>query len=433
MAPRLAFWLSSYSSYPFNKQATSKHAHGVKLETALTADEAALSTEPKRSKRTNSKTNTMADDWTAHHSAVAKEARAKSEARRQRILEHSTERMGVVAQPKNENNENLAGAVTSPSDAASRMQAMRRRRFKSNTPDSKTKGDEKEPAKVTSARKSGKKDTTAAPTLKSAPVDTASSEKDAKPPAVARAPPLCRFFILQGDCRYGEDCHFSHTLPEGGITEARKQIPCRFYLQGNCRYGDRCELRHGTQEELENEALHQNICGICLEPVGSEYNKRFGLLEECSHVYCMDCIMSWRKEGSREAQDRRVCPSCRKKSLFIIPSWEYCVGEEKKRVMNMYKAKLSKLPCKRFDGTLGSCPFGRDCFHAHMRNGKDVKSQEKSKDELDRDREVRRRRAQELDDLDVIHSFLMLLELTRDLDEWDSDSEDDSDLEWFER
>lgn len=99
--------------------------------------------------------------------------------------------------------------------------------------------------------------------------------------------------------------------------------------------------------------------------------------------------------------------------------------------MNSYKAKLSKLPCKRFDGTLGSCPFGRDCFHAHMRNGKDVKSQEKSKDELDRDREDRRRRAHDMYDLDVIHSFLMLLELTtRDFDEWDSsDSDSESELD----
>jgi hypothetical protein len=72
---------------------------------------------------------TMADD--SFDAAAAEEARAKAEARRQRILEKSRERMGVVA------GERPAGEVpekeTDDDDhqgASSRMQAMRRRRFK---------------------------------------------------------------------------------------------------------------------------------------------------------------------------------------------------------------------------------------------------------------------------------------------------------------
>lgn len=127
----------------------------------------------------------------ASPSPAVDEARSKSELRRQRILEKSGERMGVASRPAADEAQNEQEMIPS---ASSRMQAMRSRRFKKKDPNSE-------------------------------------SEKDPKPKAVARAPPMCRFFALNGDCRYGEDCRFSHSLPEGGIMEARKQIPCRFYLQ----------------------------------------------------------------------------------------------------------------------------------------------------------------------------------------------------------
>lgn len=263
----------------------------------------------------------------------------------------------------------------------------------------------------------------------------------APPPPAAAPPPLCRFFVLRGFCKFGDDCMYSHTLPPGGILEARRQIPCPFYLKGTCRFGDHCELRHDSQDvehrAAQEKTQEQYTCGICLEPLGREHNKRFGLLEGCEHVYCLDCLRTWRKEGSREAQDRRVCPTCRTKSFYVIPSWNYSVGEEKKQVASGYKAKLAKLPCQRFDGTLGSCPFGSDCFYAHLQNGKNVKSQDQTMEEIHAEREGRRRHTHEMDDLEIIHTFLMLLELSRDLHEWDDDmnsdwddDDDDSEGEW---
>lgn len=183
------------------------------------------------------------------------------------------------------------------------------------------------------------------------------------------------------------------------------------------------------------------VCGICLDPLGcnvpievpgvvidemndhkttttassssttdkSVQRKKFGLLTGCDHVFCIDCLRHWRKEQKKDASelsslipgrddvssasDRvRACPTCRQVSDFVVPSDKFCVGVEKVQVVGAYKARLSCIPCKRFNGRLGSCPFGRDCFYAHRRSGgQDMKRKDKSKKEL---WEAKQRRAQ---------------------------------------
>ena len=122
--------------------------------------------------------------------------------------------------------------------------------------------------------------------------------------------PLCRFHLLDSHCRNGDECYFSHELPDNTtVQDARKQIPCRFFQQGNCRYGENCCFGHEVPSanilDNEEDAL---TCGICLESVPSS-GRKFGLLSNCDHVFCFDCLMNWRKEGSTEAEDRRVCPT----------------------------------------------------------------------------------------------------------------------------
>jgi len=60
----------------------------------------------------------------------------------------------------------------------------------------------------------------------------------------------------------------------------------------------------------------------------------------------------------------KACPTCRKDSLFIIPSLIYCTGEMKGHMVQQYKTNLKLKPCKYFSKS-GSCPFGSDCFYAH--------------------------------------------------------------------
>ena len=84
-------------------------------------------------------------------------------------------------------------------------------------------------------------------------------------------------------------------------------------------------------------------CGICLEVVlekESRKSSRFGILENCTHVYCIDCIRTWRN-SKFEKQNKRGCPQCRIKSDFVIPS-EYFYDDktDKERLTNEYKNAL---------------------------------------------------------------------------------------------
>lgn len=277
--------------------------------------------------------------------------------------------------------------------------------------------------------------------------------------------PLCRFYVLhKGRCRHGRDCAYSHILPEGvSWEEAKKLVPCPFFVQGTCRYGEHCQLRHdpqdlvthspscavasleGTctttmdadlQEDNKKEENAAVVCGICLEekprddPLRRQTNRRFGLLSCCNHAFCYDCLMEWRKEGSQDASDRKSCPTCRKHSDYVVPSPVFpSCDEQKHHIVQRYKDKLAVIPCRRFQVSqrLGSCPFGSDCFYAHIDElGRDVKAMDASMEELARQREriqdERRRRRQHdahiaflgvtesnLDDVDVLLSFFRLL------------------------
>eukprot|EP00569_Conticribra_weissflogii_P005533 CAMPEP_0171344662 /NCGR_PEP_ID=MMETSP0878-20121228/19864_1 /TAXON_ID=67004 /ORGANISM="Thalassiosira weissflogii, Strain CCMP1336" /LENGTH=259 /DNA_ID=CAMNT_0011847897 /DNA_START=224 /DNA_END=1003 /DNA_ORIENTATION=+ len=230
--------------------------------------------------------------------------------------------------------------------------------------------------------------------------------------------------------------------------EALKTIPCPFYSRdGTCRYGDYCKLKHEETRLADDDDAF--ICGICLENVYA-VRRKFGLLSCCNHVFCFDCLMEWRKEGSEDVRSRRVCPTCRKSSDYVVPSPVYASNEEEKqRILSTYKNRLATIPCRHFDGELGSCSFGRDCFYAHFdEDGKDVKSEDLSMKELYEKRNGRRRRRDRdsfISDVDLMSDLLLMMGMSRhfgrseearsshtshsdhDLSEIDSDEDDDDD------
>ncbi|GJN28915.1 hypothetical protein PR202_gb17089 [Eleusine coracana subsp. coracana] len=132
-----------------------------------------------------------------------------------------------------------------------------------------------------------------------------------------------------------------------------------------------CEKNHKRLETLKRS---QEIeCSVCLDRVLSKptaAERKFGLLSECDHPFCIACIRNWRNNSPASGMDvnsaLRACPVCRKLSYFVIPSvlWFFS-KEEKQDIVESYKSKLKSIDCKYFDFGTGSCPFGTSCFYRH--------------------------------------------------------------------
>lgn len=110
-------------------------------------------------------------------------------------------------------------------------------------------------------------------------------------------------------------------------------------------------------------------CGICMDTVLEKdppSERRFGLLEKCSHTFCLGCIRKWRQTKQFDNRTIRACPECRISSDFVIPS-RYWVddADEKEALITNYKKALSQKPCKYFRQGRGECPFAGACFYQH--------------------------------------------------------------------
>lgn len=108
-------------------------------------------------------------------------------------------------------------------------------------------------------------------------------------------------------------------------------------------------------------------CVICLEKVLAN-NRRFGILENCSHAFCLECIRDWRATYDKKVKKThyRTCPICRSNSYLVIPSSRMIYdGEIKDMLIDEYTEALAAIPCKHFNQGRGYCPFQNSCFYAH--------------------------------------------------------------------
>ncbi|CAH0473904.1 unnamed protein product [Peronospora belbahrii] len=156
------------------------------------------------------------------------------------------------------------------------------------------------------------------------------------------APPKICTFFLQGMCRYGNTCFYTHSLPERAASEEDLLA---------------MEEEIGFSQDLE--------CGICYENVIGK-GERFGLLSGCNHSFCLTCLRNWRGTADQPKQTVRQCPVCRVETSFIIPSSRMVTKSERKKVLiDEYLRNLSAIPCRHFDEGRGTCSFGTSCFYAH--------------------------------------------------------------------
>ncbi|XP_026857973.2 probable E3 ubiquitin-protein ligase makorin-1 [Electrophorus electricus] len=188
---------------------------------------------------------------------------------------------------------------------------------------------------------------------------------------------------------------------ERASSQLKKQL-CPYAAVGECRYGLNCAYLHGDacdmcglqvlhptdtsqrsqhiracieahEKDMEISFAIQRskdmMCGVCMEVVFEKANpseRRFGILSNCSHCYCLKCIRKWRSAKQFESKIIKSCPECRITSNFVIPS-EYWVEdkEEKQNLIQKYKDGMGSKPCRYFDEGRGTCPFGANCFYKH--------------------------------------------------------------------
>jgi hypothetical protein len=169
---------------------------------------------------------------------------------------------------------------------------------------------------------------------------------------------------VAGCCRFGENCRYLHINAEKAINLAEE-------LTAQVVSSDE---KTANKESTETD----NHCGICMEKI-----VLFGLLSSCDHSFCMSCISSWRKEALKsifltkeEKNSKRSCPLCREHSDYVISSYAFYEGEQKKEFIAQKLASRSKVPCKEYQ-TKKQCPFGGHCFYAHLDEaGKDIRQQQ---------------------------------------------------------
>ncbi|KAI0295953.1 hypothetical protein BC826DRAFT_256907 [Russula brevipes] len=187
-------------------------------------------------------------------------------------------------------------------------------------------------------------------------------------PVTSKSRGVCRYYNTSRGCFAGDNCKFRHGEHEK-LTPYDKSKTCRYFAAGFCKWGEKCWFRHVPPTNPPGEPGDTLICAICMEEPFT-----FGLLVECSHVFCIDCIRNWR--GQETLTDdlslslmHKKCPYCRTTSRFVVPSSHFYPNGDsgKAAVIERYKASLQRIPCKHFiRSNRRFCPFGRDCMYQHL-------------------------------------------------------------------
>ncbi|KAI4997884.1 hypothetical protein ZWY2020_053226 [Hordeum vulgare] len=131
--------------------------------------------------------------------------------------------------------------------------------------------------------------------------------------------PICSF-AAAGNCPYGEECPHMH----GDLCAFCGKMCLHPYRPDERQEHIKlCEKNHKRLEALKRS---QEIeCSVCLDRVLSKptaAERKFGLLSECDHPFCISCIRNWRGNSPTSGMDvnsaLRACPICRKLSYYVI-------------------------------------------------------------------------------------------------------------------
>lgn len=160
---------------------------------------------------------------------------------------------------------------------------------------------------------------------------------------------LCPYMMKSGFCRY-DTCSYAH----GELCELCGKF-CLDPLDSDQRkrHNSECIAAHEKEMEIafSIQRSREKTCGICFDIVWEKDGReqRFGILPNCNHCFCLECIRTWRQAKQFDNKIIRACPECRTCSDFVCPSsfWVDC-AEEKEKLITKYKSALSEKDCKYF-------------------------------------------------------------------------------------
>ncbi|ORX55993.1 hypothetical protein BCR36DRAFT_175329 [Piromyces finnis] len=180
---------------------------------------------------------------------------------------------------------------------------------------------------------------------------------------------LCYFNIFN-KCKYGKECQFTHGIK---CEKCNKNVfsPLMPIKSQITEHNKLCEYLSNLEdsknfENLPNSQFQVVECGICYNKIPFTDNI-FGLLANCNHIFCYNCIKKWRST-SLNSLAAKSCPLCRKISFYIIPSSIFPKNEEEKNlIISEYRKSRIKIPCKYYKYPEQQfCPFGDECFYGHI-------------------------------------------------------------------
>ncbi|KAB7507008.1 E3 ubiquitin-protein ligase makorin-1, partial [Armadillidium nasatum] len=156
---------------------------------------------------------------------------------------------------------------------------------------------------------------------------------------------LCPYYLFSETCQL-EKCTYIH-----GMLCDICQLHCLHPYDEEQRSLHTRECTQIMEAEMEHSFAvarsSEKVCGICMDTVmerSMPSQRRFGILPNCSHCFCLDCLRKWRKSKQFENKIIRACPECRVQSDYVIPS-RYWVDdkdkEEKEKLVESYKDALS--------------------------------------------------------------------------------------------
>ncbi|KRZ06388.1 putative E3 ubiquitin-protein ligase makorin-1 [Trichinella zimbabwensis] len=178
---------------------------------------------------------------------------------------------------------------------------------------------------------------------------------------------LCGYNVI-GTCPFGEKCTYVH----GDVCDlCQRAILIPGDEAYNSTHRQECMAEHEKEMEVAFTIARSSDkqCGICMETVmekADESNRSFGILPNCKHCFCLQCIRQWRGTNEFDLKNTRACPECRVMSDFVVPSSFWVeTAEERACLIDSYKSSLKQRRCKYYVHGQRECQFGNKCFYRH--------------------------------------------------------------------